>query len=79
MNAGAEHGLAMVIKSLQRLTDEEKFHEGGEVIEALRQTISEVAEIRAGAIRRLRHDLKLQEVADLLGVSPQRIAQMVDR
>lgn len=79
MTPDNENHLTAIARSLNALPYDEQVQEGGELIDALRDTIGKVAAVRGAAMRELRRDSTLQELADRFGLSPQRIAQILDR
>lgn len=79
MTPDNEKRLHDVVASLFGSPYDEQVQEGGELIDALRDTIGKVAAVRGAAMRELRKDSTLQELADRFGLSPQRIAQILDR
>lgn len=74
-----EKHLNAIATSLDDIPWDEQVQQGGELIDALRDTIGKVAAVRGAAMRELRRDSTLQELADRFGLSPQRIAQILDR
>jgi len=65
------------LRHLAKLPPMERIVEGGETISALLELEGRVAAVRRAAVRELRgQGWRLQDIADELGVSRQRVAQI---
>lgn len=64
------------LQTFSDLSPEDRLAEAPDVVDALQDAVATVAASRRRAVRQMREHMTLQEIADLIGSTPQRVHQI---